>query len=1470
MADKRSKAEKKVRDLNGQNASVISKILKTLDKVINGMSDGKSGKKKDDKQDRALFDKPQNSIITGYAKPGSVGTPKAPTKFIADAFGKFFQPDEDKEAPVKQPGWWKKLIGPALLILGGLASFVFGLMSDGPLKGFLHTIGKVGVMGGIKWMAVKVGGKLLKVVKWIPLIGSLMDFASAYTRFKGGDLGGGLIDLMAGFVTLVPGVGPWIGLGLNVLNGILDAKGESGKKIKQQGTGFFALVLRALLPFVKVLARVPFLGSVISLGLGYMRFKGGNILGGIIDVLSGVAALFPGPGTAISWGLGILNAVLDATGGSEKAKEPGGTKNVLKLMIEKLGKAAIGMTPIGWIIGFIKGVKLVMKGDFKGGLWKMAEWIGPLGMIANWLFGPKGKMRGEKGEPGFLMKMAMSLGKALIGMTPIGWVIGFIQGVKKVAKGDFKGGLWAMAEWMGPIGMLASWMFGPKEGEKPEKGQGSFLWNAIKTLGQAFIGMTPIGWVIGFTKGIQKVAKGDFKGGLWAMAEWIGPMGMIANWLYGPEPGKEKEESIGSKGGFWSSILNFILSVPPLRQIVQIGKGISAVMDGNFMKAGKHFMYAIPYIGAVLQWFGVGESLGEPNQGDLPKKEGFLTKVFKGAMKWGWGTVKWLLGKIFWPIKKILEWTGFLDDMPSGHTEDMPGGGGGAPKKVTAAEMIKRSKIGAIKQYAGTWKSIGSVGRWVARKFLDKETEAALDAAAGLTDAPASGMAGAPSQEKAKSATEEVYGAAKSAVSTLTNPLKTAYKMGGKLLKGDLVGSFKEGWSGIKNQASAVWNTYKGAFTGLAKGAKAAWSKIKDVSGKLWGGIKERFPKLAATAEKAWKGIKGVAGSVWGGIKSYIGGFGKAAKGAWGGIKEYAGGWWDAVSGAIGGVGKAAKAGWQGIKDVASGGIDVVKSYVGSLGKAWGKAWEGVKGVGSGAWKVLKGDLSGFKDMASSAWKGISGAASEAWKGIKGAVSGVGKMDKGAWKGIKGVASGVWSGIKGAVSGLGKAASKSWSGIKSVASSAWSGIKSVSSSLWSGTKKFFSGAKNVASKAWGGIKKVGSAYWKGLKGFYGGIWNGAKKAAGAVTKLAKKGWETVKGGYNDLANAYKKEGVKGVLKEGTKKIANAGKSIVSGAKSLAKKAWGWLRGSPYAWEILGKASDKIVEGTKKLSDTTIETAKKKLPLLGKAASGLWGSIKSGFKTITTPHRALAKGIVSTGSKIWGGIKKGFTDISDAYQKGGLKGVAGSLRKKFTEGTKNIASKVSSIAKSAGGILSKAGAGISSIWSKWTGAAKKVQQTVADKMGLTGASKRKDPPQIAIAKSHLYVSRQIRTNIKSILGILARHHAAASGKTTYGGIGSSPQDRRDLVQKTSSSKLEESVTIQRDMLKELREGQLVQTLNKMGKVMQERLDIIAENTGNKPGAQFIGMPGQSNSSGPNNSPGRADRISNRDMSDWTVG
>jgi len=62
------------------------------------------------------------------------------------------------------------------------------------------------------------------------------------------------------------------------------------------------------------LKKIPVVGTILAIGFAYQRIKKGDVLGGILELASGVAAIFPGVGTAISFGIDGLLLAKDIAG----------------------------------------------------------------------------------------------------------------------------------------------------------------------------------------------------------------------------------------------------------------------------------------------------------------------------------------------------------------------------------------------------------------------------------------------------------------------------------------------------------------------------------------------------------------------------------------------------------------------------------------------------------------------------------------------------------------------------------------------------------------------------------------------------------------------------------------------------------------------------------------------------------------------------------------------------------------------------------------------------------------------------------------------------------------------------------------------------------------------------------------------------------------------------------------------------
>lgn len=125
---------------------------------------------------------------------------------------------------------------------------------------------KTGGGGFFKGLLQSIGSKL----KFIPFIGALFSIASAWSRFKTGDIFGGAIDILSTIANFIP-FGTPISIGLTALNAVLDYKAggsdvDSGKA-KPKGDIFWGWIKNLGNWFLSKIRLIPGVGDIID-GIG--------------------------------------------------------------------------------------------------------------------------------------------------------------------------------------------------------------------------------------------------------------------------------------------------------------------------------------------------------------------------------------------------------------------------------------------------------------------------------------------------------------------------------------------------------------------------------------------------------------------------------------------------------------------------------------------------------------------------------------------------------------------------------------------------------------------------------------------------------------------------------------------------------------------------------------------------------------------------------------------------------------------------------------------------------------------------------------------------------------------------------------------------------------------------------------------------------------------------------------------------
>lgn len=230
------------------------------------------------------------------------------------------------------------MLGGILMLLGGAGALIMGLLTDGPFKGALKILSKIGISGGIKMLMTaakgmlgtfskfvtapfKFAGKLMgkgfmgrivgalkplaKILKKIPLIGTIISIGFAISRFMDGDTVGGVIDVLsalAGLLNLIPGgsiIAIPLTIGLDILNAWLDAKTAGAKDKNSAKLDILGDMAKSIGNWIWDNALwLPVIGGFKRWGMAYDAFKGGNIMEGLKQFGLGILS-FAGMGPII-------------------------------------------------------------------------------------------------------------------------------------------------------------------------------------------------------------------------------------------------------------------------------------------------------------------------------------------------------------------------------------------------------------------------------------------------------------------------------------------------------------------------------------------------------------------------------------------------------------------------------------------------------------------------------------------------------------------------------------------------------------------------------------------------------------------------------------------------------------------------------------------------------------------------------------------------------------------------------------------------------------------------------------------------------------------------------------------------------------------------------------------------------------------------------------------------------------------
>jgi hypothetical protein len=270
-------------------------------------------------------------------------------------------------------------------IFGGLNKLIGKFLPKAAGKTLGKTVGKAATRG-----ILKVGGKgLLKLVKKIPIVGLLLSAGFSAMRFKQGDILGGILEIGSGIASIFPGIGTGISLGIDLFLAARDIHDVKAKKTGDPTLG--KKITNIFGKWVKPwLRHVPVYGTLISVGEGIMKFKKGDIAGGVIDMASGMVKLLPGLGLPMGLAIDFFSA--KRVKHDTKARATGG-QTTFNAIRSKL----LDIPVIKWFTDIGSSIVKIAKGNFKDGFSDLAETLGIFDIVG-WFEGLKKITVGGTGD----------------------------------------------------------------------------------------------------------------------------------------------------------------------------------------------------------------------------------------------------------------------------------------------------------------------------------------------------------------------------------------------------------------------------------------------------------------------------------------------------------------------------------------------------------------------------------------------------------------------------------------------------------------------------------------------------------------------------------------------------------------------------------------------------------------------------------------------------------------------------------------------------------------------------------------------------------------------------------------------------------------------------------------------------------------------------------------------------------------
>ena len=294
--------------------------------------------------------------------------------------------EEQKKKPFKFPllatlalgitafaTWLADFLGPVGEFISKTLPKLFKPMSK-IAGGFFKAVKSGKLIANLTKMAGKIGAKLLKFGRFIPVIGSLFSFGFGIARWKKGEIMPAIFEFVSGIVNLLPGAGTAASMLIDGALLLYDLDKEQQEKEKLDPTGgSFSLWDKIRGYFLKS----PGIQNILSLG----KAIGAVFRGNWKEAGKHFLHSLPGIGSLLFW-------IDEAEDGHKGAQELFGKandffitvkdkvfnifKNMVNGILSWLGDAA---SNVGEFLGDVGGGALSALKDIGGGALSLLPWV---------------------------------------------------------------------------------------------------------------------------------------------------------------------------------------------------------------------------------------------------------------------------------------------------------------------------------------------------------------------------------------------------------------------------------------------------------------------------------------------------------------------------------------------------------------------------------------------------------------------------------------------------------------------------------------------------------------------------------------------------------------------------------------------------------------------------------------------------------------------------------------------------------------------------------------------------------------------------------------------------------------------------------------------------------------------------------------------------------------------------------------